>query len=134
MTDATILSRFRDLSDITKQQYSDQNVEDQVYPVALSRYNHIMDTSEEITDDTTGDALIDDIIANLCASYCWKKLNKKSVIGQKRKAELFDQDAYSGMKEIDPSKIGQNEDTGMLFPLYINRGKPETTVQVGVLE
>ena len=131
MTVATILTRFRDVSDITTLQYSNQNITDQVYLVALSRYNHIMDTSVTITTNTSSDELIDEIIANLCASYCWRKLYKKSIVGNKPRHEIFDQDAYSYMKEIDPSKIGQNEQTLAYFPLFTKRGKADDTIQVG---
>lgn len=133
MAVATILTRFRDISDITTTQFDDTTVEDQVYPVALSRYNHIMDTSETITSDTTGDELKDEILANLCASYCWRKLYKKAAFQDKKRYKVFDQDAYAYMQEIDPSKFGINTDTLDLFPLYKNRGKPYLEFEIGVL-
>jgi|SRR6056297_239979 len=130
MAATDIKDRFRSMSGLSTGQFADASVTDQAEPVALKRYNHIMNDSQTITDHTTGDALIDEILACFVASYAFRYLFRKRLINDSTRYKLFDQDAYAYMLEINKDNIGYNPDTDMYYPNTKKRGNPYYTSEV----
>lgn len=130
MAASDIKDRFRNISGLSTSQFSDSEVTDDAEPVALKRYNHIMNDTQEISDHTTGDALIDEILACFVASYAFRDLFRKRVINDATRYKLFDQDAYAYMLEINKDNIGYNPETDMYYPNTKRRGNPHYTSEV----
>jgi hypothetical protein len=83
---------------------------------ALVRFNGIMGTSHTITDDTTSDSHVDEAVAWMAAS-----MNYSEDHTTKRDAnrggmfiwEIWEQQAYKVMFEIDQTKFNFNKGSGI---------------------
>jgi len=127
MASATILTAFREITDLTVTQYADLDVTDKAEPYALSMYNHIMDDTETITAHTTGDEAIDRVIAFFCGAYVFEEKFKKRVRDGVYEYEMFYQDGMRILNMIAPWKIAFDPNSRRYYPRHKNRGQSVTT-------
>ena len=123
MAAETILTAFRNITDLTITDYSDADVTDKAEAYAITTYNHIMDESETITSHTTGDSTIDRAIAFLCASYVYQDLRPRRAGNDRYDYVRMEQIALGIMAKIKPWKISYSTQTMMYYGTRTRRGE-----------
>jgi len=111
-----ILARFRRITDYDSDRESDTAARSDYMTPALARYNGIMGTTETITSDTTGDTHADESIAWLAASICYSEehtTKRDANRGGMFIWEIWEQQAYKTMFELDQTKFVYNKGTGV---------------------
>jgi len=107
----TILTRFRDLSNIGASTISNSDYEDKYQTLGLDLYNEIMDESLTITSNTTGTYLKDEAIAHLSVALAYQKIHRSKMYKDTGMLEWmrFMQSGYELMYIINPTKIDYRE-------------------------
>jgi len=120
----SILTRWRNITDIPVSEIADADVRTDYTTPALARFNGIMGLTDTITTDTTGNTHKDEAIAWLAASmyhsgqYTTKRDESR---GGLFIWEVWEQQAYKTMAEIDATKFDYNKGTGV----YTVHSRPE---------
>lgn len=103
----TIATRFRSMSDVSTTEVDDTTLYDTYVPIALARVNNILETSYTVTNGTTEDGWIDDIVVTLTCAVVYKDLRPRLTYGPTNMFmwEWYEQTAYRLMAEIRPDKF-----------------------------
>lgn len=115
----TILTHFRLITKYDSNKIADATVRTDYMAPALARYNGIMGTSLTITDDTTGSTVPDMAIAWLSAAMRYaedKTISRNVLTGGLLSHEIWEQQAFKVMAEIDPSKFDFKANLGLWIP------------------
>jgi hypothetical protein len=107
----TILTRFRDLSNIGASTISNSDYETKYMALALEMYNEIMDESLTISTNTTGTYLKDEAISHISVALAYQKIHRSKMYKDTGMLEWmrFMQSGYELMYIINPTKIDYRE-------------------------
>ena len=126
MTMRTILTRFREISTLDSDDFSNGSFTNYAEPIALAYFNEVMDESLLITTHSTGDDFADEILSWLATVFVYQehyrtRMHKDSGMLE---WEWIEQQAMKLMYARNPSKVEYNSANG----IYIVRN-PRTDYQ-----
>lgn len=111
----SILSRFREISNLDTTEFSDGTVTTFAEPIALAYFNEVMDESLTITTHSTGDDFADEILSWLVTVFAFQELYRTRMHKDSGMLEWewIEQQAFRLMYARNPTKVEFNSANGI---------------------